>query len=50
MRQTKNNMKDKKKLTLLLLVLLVLGLGLGYAVLSEQLKLNGSVNYGAMNW
>lgn len=50
MRKTGNSKKEKKKLLILGLVLLTIGLGLGYALLSEQLKLNGSVNYGAMSW
>ena len=48
MRRNKKN--EKKKLVLWIFILLALGLGLGYAILSEQLKLNGSVNYGAMAW
>ena len=44
------NKNEKKKLIFLVCLLLTLALGLGYAVLSEQLKLNGTVNYGTMAW
>ena len=46
----KYNQKEKKKLVLWIIFLLTIGLGLGYALLTEQLKLNGSVNYGSMAW
>ena len=46
----KHNKLEKRKLILLVLLLLTIGIGLGYAILTEQLKLNGSVNYGAMSW
>ena len=49
MRQT-NNKKEVKKIIILGAILLTIGLGIGYAILSEQLKLNGSVNYNSMNW
>ena len=44
----RNNKLEKKKLVLWVCLFLVLGLGIGYALLTEQLKLNGSINYGAM--
>ena len=46
----KNNKNEKKKLVLWLFILLALGLGLGYAVLTQKLDLDGTVNYGAMAW
>ena len=45
----RNNKLEKKKLVLWVCLLLTIGLGLGYALLTEQLKLIGSVNYGAMS-
>ena len=42
--------KEKKKLVFLMCMLLTLALGIGYAVLSQQLKIDGSVNYGTMAW
>ena len=41
----RNNKLEKKKLVLWVCLFLVLGLGIGYALLTEQLKLNGSINY-----
>jgi lysophospholipase L1-like esterase len=46
----KYNQKEKRNTIIWLCLLLALGLGIGYAVLTEQLKLNGSVNYGSMAW
>lgn len=50
MRNQINNKKEKKKLFILVYLLLTLGLGLGYAILSEQLSIDSTVNYGAMAW
>ena len=46
----KYNQKEKRNTIIWLCLFLALGLGIGYAVLTEQLKLNGSVNYGSMAW
>lgn len=42
--------KIKKKFFVLLSFLLVVGMGIGYAVLSQQLTINNTVNYGSMKW
>ena len=44
------NKNEKKKLVFLICMLLTLVLGIGHAVLSQQLKIDGSVNYGTMAW
>ena len=41
---------ERKKLISLFCLLLIIALGIGYAVLSEQLKVNGSVNYDSIVW
>ena len=46
----KREKKEKKKILVLICLLFIFGLGLGYAVLSEQLTLNSSVNYETMKW
>lgn len=50
MNRNRQEKKDKKKLLLLLLLLLIFGVGLGYAVLSQQLSINNTANYGTMKW
>ena len=46
----KKIMFERKKLISLICLLLAVTIGIGYAVLSQQLKLNGSVNYDTMAW
>ena len=50
MKRNEKEKKDKKKLLLLLLLLLIFVVGIGYAVLSQNLKIEGEVNYGSMKW
>jgi hypothetical protein len=42
--------KNKINFYLMILLLLVLGLGIGYAILTQQLTINNTVNYGSMKW
>ena len=42
--------KNKTNFYLMILLLLVLGLGIGYAILTQQLTINNTVNYGSMKW
>ena len=46
----KSEKAEKTKVLLVLLLILTFGVGLGYAYLSEQLKVDSSVNYGSMKW
>lgn len=46
----RNSKREIKKTIIYICLLLTLSLSIGYAVLTEQLKLNGTVNYGAMAW
>ena len=41
---------NKKKFLLMVLLLFVVGLGIGYAILTEQLSINNTINYGTMKW
>ena len=41
---------ERRKLISLICLLLAVTIGIGYAVLSQQLKVNGSVNYDTMAW
>ena len=41
---------EKKKTLVFICLLLMFSLSLGYAFLSEQLKVDGTLNYGAMSW
>ena len=50
MKRNKQEKNDKNKLALLLLLILTFGIGLGYAVLSQQLQITNTVNYGSMKW
>ena len=50
MKRNKQEKNDKNKLALLLLLILTFGIGLGYAVLSQQLSITNTVNYGSMKW
>lgn len=50
MKKNQKNKKDKNKILLLLLFLVSFGLGLGYAVLTQQLSITNTVNYGSMKW
>lgn len=42
--------KDTRNLGIYIFLLIAVGLGIGYAVLTERLALESSVNYNAMNW
>ena len=42
--------KNRKALLLLLLLIFLIALGIGYAVLSQQLSISNTVNYGSMKW
>ena len=42
--------KNKTNFYIMILLLLVLGLGIGYAILTQQLTINNTVNYGSMKW
>jgi hypothetical protein len=44
------NNYNKKKFLLMVLLLFVIGLGIGYAILTQQLTINNTVNYGSMKW
>lgn len=46
----KNNYFEKKKTVIWMCLLLVLGLAIGYAVLTQRLSVDGTVNYGAISW
>ena len=50
MSKNQKNQKDRKKLILLLLLLIVFCVGIGYAILTQQLSINNTVNYGSMKW
>ena len=50
MKRNRQEKKEKNKFLLILLLLLTFGVGLGYAVLSEKLSINNTVNYGSMKW
>lgn len=50
MRKKENAKRDRKKLLFLLVLLLTFGLGLGYAILTQQLTIQNTVNYGSMKW
>ena len=45
----KNN-NEKKKMIIWICLLFALVLGIGYAVLTEKLSVDGTVEYGAMAW
>ena len=42
--------QNNKKTIMLLLILLAIGLGIGYAVLTEKLTINSTVEYNSMKW
>ena len=44
------NKFEKKKTIVWICLLFALGLGIGYAILSEKLSVNGTLNYGSMVW
>ena len=46
----RKNKQEKKKLIGMLCLLFLLALGLGYAVLSQQLSINSTVDYDALKW
>ena len=50
MKKIRQEKKEKNKFLLILLLLLTFGVGLGYAVLSERLSINNTINYGTMKW
>ena len=41
---------NKKNFLLMVLLLFVIGLGIGYAILTEQLSINNTINYETMKW
>ena len=45
-----NDKKERKKLAVAIIALFVTALGIGYAVLSQNLKVEGNVNYDTMSW
>lgn len=46
----RRNKKQKKSFVVTLCLLLTMVLGIGYAVLSQQLSINGGLEYGTMKW
>ena len=46
----RNEKKEKKKLYILILLLLTMTIGIGYAILSETLKINSTIEYNTMTW
>ena len=42
--------KEKKKFIIGIFLFLILSLGLGYAILTEQLSVDGSIEYGTIKW
>ena len=46
----KNKVCMKRKFVLSIILLCIIGLGIGYSYLSQELKINNTVNYGSMKW
>ena len=46
----RRNKKQKKSFVVTLCLLITVVLGIGYAVLSQQLSINGGLEYGTMKW